>query len=452
MIFTSIFKILSSLLPIIHVSHAAVLSVTEGDASDLKSKFSAACNGDVVLIPPGLYSIDDDLCSGYSSTCTNPSKDIILRGTGSSATKTKLIGVSLQYCDGYIVIDNLSLISGTCESGAIIEDDNGKGILLRNCMVTTPYKDVDTASIDIMSHRIGFINTVIQNPFPYPESQKNGLVEEGDGLVMINSSITGFKTALDLFFPGSHNVTHDYKVFGTTFSGNGVNCHICTDTCSDSCNKLTSLLPNTPAKNTFTVTTFIDILRFDSYRSGSAPGPFIPVQIYFSAVKTAGETTVYRLPSAYPAPPSGLKSATGAVQYYQFDSTAVLSGAATVYFEKSVIDAEFVGSSTKQVYFHNGAAWTVLITSVVNVGGKTFYRFTFPSTVLLSGLIGFFSIPEPKPVPPIPKPLAPVPRPVPKPAAPVRKPGAPLLKPVAPVRKPAPPIRKPAAPLPKPVQ
>jgi hypothetical protein len=395
MIISPAFKLLSSLLPIIHVTNAAILSVSPGDASDLKSKFSAACNGDVVLIPPGVYSIDENLCSYQVSSCTNPSKDIILRGNSSDATKTKLVGVSLRYCEGYIVIDNLSLNSGTCENGAFLEDDSDKGIILRNCIVNTPYKDAGTVSIDIMSQRIGFINTVIQNPVPYPDSQKNGLVEEGKGLVMINSKMTGFKTALDLKFHGSKNLTTDYKVFGTRFSSNGVNCHICTDfeVCSNSCNKLTSLLPNTPAKQKFTVTNFIDILRFDSFSNPPLviPGPFVPVQIYFSAVKTAGETTVYRLPSAYPSPPLGLKTAAGAVQYYQFDSTAALSGAATVYFEKSAIDAEFIGSTTIKVYFHNGITWAVLSTSVVNLIGKNFYRFTFPSTVLLSGLVGFFS-------------------------------------------------------------
>jgi len=346
MIISPAFKLLSSLLPIIHVTNAAILSVSPGDASDLKSKFSAACNGDVVLIPPGVYSIDENLCSYQVSSCTNPSKDIILRGNSSDATKTKLVGVSLRYCEGYIVIDNLSLNSGTCENGAFLEDDSDKGIILRNCIVNTPYKDAGTVSIDIMSQRIGFINTVIQNPFLYPDSQKNGLVEEGKGLVMINSKMTGFKTALDLKFHGSKNVTN-----------------------------------------------FIDILRFDSFSNPPLviPGPFVPVQIYFSAVKTAGETTVYRLPSAYPSPPLGLKTAAGAVQYYQFDSTAALSGAATVYFEKSAIDAEFIGSTTIKVYFHNGITWAVLSTSVVNLIGKNFYRFTFPSTVLLSGLVGFFS-------------------------------------------------------------
>lgn len=373
------------LLPcLMSLTNAAVLNVDQGDATDLSAVLASATEGDVILIPPGFYAVNDDLCESINSNT-----HIIIRGTGATPLDTKLIGAVFHYCNSALVIENLSIYGSTCNNDPIVEEDSDDGTLLRNCVVYS--SPASSYAFDIMSHRLGFINTNIFNMIP--GSGSSGITDEGNGLVMLNSKLEGFDTALHLNnFYYSDNPVVDYKISKTNLSNNDIQCHICTSysQCADSCAQLSQLAPNTPAGNKYTISSIIDILRFKP-GYGSTPGtPYIPVQIFFTKVKTAGETTAYRLPSAYPVEPAGLNLPTGKVQYYQFDSTAILGKNAILYFDKAAIDAEFPVSSSIKIRFRNGSAWSTIATTVVTRGGIPYYSITFP-TLSLTGIIAFFS-------------------------------------------------------------
>lgn len=364
------------------LTNGALLDVIAGDAADLSNVLASASEGDVVLIPPGFYDVNDDLCDSIDSNT-----HMIIRGTGATPLETKLVGAVFHYCNSALVIENLSIYGSTCNNDPVVEEDSDDGTLLRNCVVYS--SPTSNYAFDIMAHRIGFINTKVNNMIP--GSGSSGITDEGDGLVMLNSEMVGFDIALDLDkFYYTDFPAVDYKISKTNLSNNNVPCHVCTsyDQCNNSCALLTQLAPNTRAGQKYTVSSIIDILRFR--RTYDSTGPYIPVEIFFTKVKTAGETTAYRLPSAYPEAPAGLNLPTGDVQYYQFDSTAVLAKNAILYFDKATIDAAFpVGSSIK-IRFHNGSTWSTIATTVILRGGIPYYSVTFP-TLALTGLLAFFS-------------------------------------------------------------
>jgi hypothetical protein len=204
---------------------------------------------------------------------------------------------------------------------------------------------------------------------------------------MLNTKVSGYDIGLNLGnYYYSETPSRDFKVYNTDLSSNNVPCWVCTDysTCSNN-RTLLALKPNTPVGQKYTVSNFIDILRFKS-SSYSGDGPYIPVKAYFAKVSKVGETTIYRLPSAYPLPPNLWSSATGDVQYYQFDSTAVLSAAPILYFNKTLIDSQFPSGVSVKCFSYNNLGWTMLATTVVT----SQYTVTFPSTTSLTGLLAFF--------------------------------------------------------------
>lgn len=290
------------------------------------------------------------------------------------------------------MIDNLAMYgsNATDDSSSTIEADYDKGKIFRNSLLYT--NNNANPAIQMYSERIGFINTNITNLVSYPSSSAYAYNDEANGLVMLNSKISGYDVALNLdSYYWTQNPARDYKVYNTDLSSNAVACNICTeyDTCTTNvtqCKTLQALSPNTRLGQKYNVSNFIDILRFKTSYSGD--GPFIPVKVYFVKVSKAGESTIYRLPSAYPLPPNQWSSATGDIQYYQFDSTAVLSNAPILYFNKTLIDSQFPTGVSIKCFYYNTLGWTLLTSTVVD-GGKS-YAITFPVTTSLTGLLAFF--------------------------------------------------------------
>lgn len=311
--------------------------------------------------------------------------DLIIRGEGAKAINTKLVGLKIVDYDGYLVIENLAMYgtNGTDEYSSTIEIDEDDGVIFRNSLIYTN-NNVDPG-IQMYSERIGFINCNISNLVSYPASSSHGYNDDAKGLVMLNTKISGYDIGLNL---GSYHWTsspsRDYKVYNTDLSSNNVPCLVCTDYSTCVNNKtLLALKPNTPAGQKYNVSNFIDILRFKTSYSGD--GPYIPVKVYFVKVSKVGETTIYRLPSAYPLPPNLWSSATGDVQYYQFDSTALLSSSPILYFNKTSIDAQFPAGVSIKCFYYNNLGWTMLTTIIV----RGVYAVTFPSKTSLTGLLAF---------------------------------------------------------------
>lgn len=124
----------------------------------------------------------------------------------------------------------------------------------------------------------------------------------------------------------------------------------------------------------------------------------LPLRIVFPRVNKAGETFVYRLPSAYPEPKPvwSVSAGIGRPQYFQFDSSALLrkknTGRVKLLFKKSDMDANFSDPSKIVVAFYNGKNWknTFLPFSVVTQGQNEFYQVLFPKKRRLIGMVAFF--------------------------------------------------------------
>merc|ERR1711957_222613 len=145
---------------------------------------------------------------------------------------------------------------------------------------------------------------------------------------------------------------------------------------------VTSLFsPNTPRGQNYLLKTIIDILRFDKHDDA----PYVPIKIKVKKANKAGETTIYRVPSAYPEPPLDFISALEP-QYYQFDSTAKFGKKSHVFFKKLDIQSKFPGFSGPFTFmYHDGTTWN----TVNHVNSGVWYKMTFPEKSM-EGLIAIF--------------------------------------------------------------
>ena len=125
---------------------------------------------------------------------------------------------------------------------------------------------------------------------------------------------------------------------------------------------------------------------------------YLPLRIVFPRVTKAGDTFVYRLPSAYPEPNPvwSVSAGIGRPQYFQFDSSAILrkknTGRVKLLFKKAVMDANFSDPSKIVVAFYNGKKWrnNFIPFQVVTQGQTQFYQVQFPKRRRLVGMIAFF--------------------------------------------------------------
>jgi len=268
-----------------------------------------------------------------------------------------------------------------------VAEDGDNGTMLRNTYIQVPvianpqyyinYGSPFVALI-IYSERVAVMYSTIETNPPVPNMGANvGLKDSGGGLTVIKSTFAGFTKGLDLsleYYADIEELNRNYKIYGNDLSQNTIS--------FDGDPTVLSLTsPNTPQGQNYFVNTFIDILR---YNSGN-DAPYVPIKIRVKKANKAGETTIYRVPSAYPEPPPGFISASEP-QYYQFDSTAKFSKKSNVFFKKSDIQSKFPGSSPILTYmYHNGTTWSAL-RHVVNGG---WYKITFP-TKKMKGLIAIF--------------------------------------------------------------
>ena len=390
--------LLPLLLLTIHLSflspaNADVLTVLPNRFKDLENKLGQANDGDTILIPPGTYIGKDkgewtnpkNICDMVSTNSNNSKPNLIIRGTGNDPEKIKLVGIVIQYCDFFLILENLSTYF--CDSAeSAIEDDMDKGIILRNVIVNTPY--TSRYGIHMMSMRIGIINSEIKAYPPLSGVGNIGLKVENGGVTMINSKVEGYKYGVVLSgIDGYYTTDVNWKVYSTKWNVNTKGCSTNTGSFVSCTQALSQITPNTPASNSpKDVNQFIDILRYNSWPPSSA-GPHIPVVVNFPNVKKKGETTIYRLPSAYPEPPSSVFISAVNPQYFQFDCTAKLGKKAILKFNKTAIDSEFNSNANIKVYTFKSGGW-VLVPSVVQGNA---YTFTYPKKQL-RGLVAFFEI------------------------------------------------------------
>jgi hypothetical protein len=379
-----------------NLSSAAVLTVSSNSFDDLETKLGQANDKDTIIIPAGKY-IGKDVNGNWPSTfngnnaghknicnmVSNNVNSLIIKGIGSKPIKVKLIGIMMQYCDFFLVVENLSMFF--CDDHrAIIEHDNDKGLVMRDVVINTPYASQD--GINIMSHRVAIIDSEIKTYPALPGVGMSGLTVEG-AVTILNSDIKGYKYGIMVNNLTPNSDPKEWKIYNNKLNKNTVDCVYASNTAQTCDFALSSINPNTPASGTpYFVSQFIDILRYDNWPPVTA-GPYIPVVVTFKKVLQAGETTVYRVPSSYPEPPSGTVSAVNP-QYFHFDSTAKLAKKAVLKFDETTIANEFnIASPNIQVFKFQNGGWVQLPHTIQ--GGD--YIFTFP-TKKLSGLIAFFSI------------------------------------------------------------
>jgi len=241
----------------------------------------------------------------------------------------------------------------------------------------------------IMSQRIAVMYSTIETNPPVPSMGFNvGIDDDCGGLSVIKSTIAGFTKGIELYancYPDWQDksidvdeVNRNIKIYGSDLSQNTI--PIDADSDPTALAAVTSLLsPNTPKGQNYLLKTIIDILRFDD------DAPYVPIKIKVKKANKAGETTIYRVPSAYPEPPPGFISALEP-QYYQFDSTAKFGKTSNVFFKKLDIQSKFPGySGTLTFMYHDGTTWN----TVNHVNSGVWYKMTFPEKSMM-GLIAIF--------------------------------------------------------------
>jgi len=394
-----------------------VHTVIAGDINDVILKLGLVADYDTVLLPPGDYVFDlnydpniggtpnGDLCAAMPSVYyPAPTPNLLIRGTGSSRSDVKLVGALFRYCDRNIVIENLSLYTvptgPTNHVSSPVEEDGDNGTMLRNTYVQVPVIANPQNYINggnpykafyMMSERIAIMYSTIETNPPVPSMGVNVGIEDGcGGLSVIKSTFAGFTKGIELYLscdiqanPNVDDLNRNIKIYGSNLSQNtipiGGNPYSNNPTALATVNSLLS--PNTPQGQNYFVNTFIDILRFHTYDDA----PYVPIKIKVQKANTAGETTIYRVPSAYPEPPPGSTSALEP-QYYQFDSTAKFSKKSNVFFKKSDIQSKFPGSGTLTFMYHDGTTWN----TVNHATYAVWYKIKFPKKSM-KGLIAIFN-------------------------------------------------------------
>jgi len=386
---------------------ATVHTVIAGDINDVISTLGLVADYDTVLIPPGDYVFDlnydaniggtpnGDLCAAMPGVnYTAPAPNLLIRGTGSSRSDVKLVGALFEYCNRNIVIENLSLYTvptgPTNHVRSPVEEDGDNGTMLRNTYVQVPVitNRNPFKALYIMSQRIAVMYSTIETNPPVPSMGVNvGIDDDCSGLSVIKSTFAGFTKGIQLSlrcyedYQGDVDevkVNRNIKIYGSDLSQNTIPI----DGDPTALATVTSLFsPNTPQGQNYSLKTIIDILRFHTYYDA----PYVPIRIRVKKANKAGETTIYRVPSAYPEPPLGFISALEP-QYYQFDSTAKFGKKSNVSFKKSDIQSKFPGfSGTLTFMYHDGTTWN----TVNHVNSGVWYKMTFPEKSM-EGLIAIF--------------------------------------------------------------
>lgn len=400
-------------------------NVNPGEPEDFITKLEIAADYDTILLPPGDYFFeravtndlgDDsyenigDLCNYLPQSSDHP--NLLIRGTGSDRSDTKLVSARFDGCGRFMVVENLSLYNiDPYTLGSVAQDDNEGGVIFRDVHVRVHnnFKEQEYTRVYaffIMICRIGILYSKIEISPPVPGVGNNvGLRDEGYGVVVMESEFEGFNAAILTPKSGARKrrvatkstkvskaersrklksndcdetciTNRNYKYSKNEFTRNNIDYAVSTEL-------LEALSLNTPVSTSpSTIRNFIDILRFRQYFGYD--GPYIICKIKFKKVTVAGETSIYQVPSAYPEPPDGVISAQEP-QYYQIDSTAEYKGELTVYFDKATIDSKFVSSPNIVVKFHNGNSWK----SVKLVEQGQWYKFKV-SKKKLESVIAFF--------------------------------------------------------------
>lgn len=319
-------------------ARGSLLQVSPGDATDLAAKLKQCESGDTILVPPGIYSLggpdpDDewsqlgDLCKHLESNMED-GYDVTILGGGASPDETVAFGAFFHYCDGYVLVENMSLVAG-CDGGALFEDDYDRGLAVRNCNLVGGSAPRDVI-FDHCSHTYAVIGSHLRSPGLNGDTAVD---MEDDNLIIIDSKISGFATGVD----GDPREGHELTLIDVTFEDNGSDCG------ERACGDFRTRDPNTPRGENVKLGNLRDILRVDPW-DYKKPDYAHPVKMVFPSVKTAGETTVYRVPSRFAYPAAGMPAAATfgtRILYYQFDSSAALRKKPKLLFEKSVVDVNF---------------------------------------------------------------------------------------------------------------
>jgi len=372
-------------------------NVNPGDVEDFITKLEIAADYDTILLPPGDYFFEralgdfyfeniGDLCNYLPQSSDHP--NLLIRGTGSERSDTKLVSARFDGCGRFMVVENLTVYSIDPYSlGSVAQDDNEGGVIFRNVHVRVHNVFKQGAEYTrvyaffIMVCRIGILYSKIEVSPPVPSIGDNvGLRDESYGVAVMESEFEGFNVAI--LTPKSVGRKRRVTTKSTKSSKAERSRKLQSNGCDETCiiNKnykfskneftrnnqgilaptelLEALSPNTPVSTSpSTIRNFIDILRFRQYRTYD--GPYIICEIKFKKITVAGETSIYQVPSAYPEPPDGVFSAQEP-QYYQIDSTAKYKGKLTVKFDKATVDSKFISSPNIVVKLHDGNSWNSL--------------------------------------------------------------------------------------------
>jgi hypothetical protein len=370
--------------------------------ADVDAALKNVSQGDVLVFSPGVYSIK----SSESSGATCPVQDITIIGSGRSPDDTVLVDFYLVDCDPAIgpalsnlVIQNVKII-GTALSnrGKLMRDDGLEAsVIFRDCIINAP-SSLFTAGIEKFRGNVALINSQL---IGYGKSAGsvgvdmigNPGADYGYGrLYLMNSIVRQFSTGfLQRYAAASGN---DYIVIANTNLRNN------TKSCDQPANIGSPIVfhnnlhdgtckAGSTSANSLSATTVM-ILEFTH--------DFDKITwIKFTGITTGGHTTVYLLPSEYPAPPQGVITSlaqTSRVLYFQFITTAVLSKAPILMINKAFADSHFDLSTGKKIsiYAYSGGKWVALTTSIGNAvhAGFTYpcYTATWPSTSI--GLAAVF--------------------------------------------------------------
>jgi len=387
-----------------------------GDTEAFKTAFSNSQPGDVILLAPCVYNFDSDYDIGDSQpdgdTFNEIEEGIIIRGTGDNPEDTVLKAV-MHMISINLLVENLKLTAKETTKGwkNVVYDDYDLSTVFRDCIIESYDGDLTSAyfatPIFPLAREISLINTRLINRnlhFSTSDAVAGIRVESSDEnrLTLMNSAIEGFTTGLDAQSWNSnpnYDDLYSIQAWNSDLTTNTYEC--CTEfssttgTCVENC-PFDLQVPNTAVGNNVWVYSIDNLMANKPYYTENLPSTVLPVKIKFGKVLTAGQTTVYRLPSAYPALPSTSSPGTGMAQYYQFDSTARLKKQkrAKVRFTKTKIDENFNDPLTLKVYFWRNIVsdWSpnpLPLKIITKPNGKQFYQVKMPKRNKLNIMIAF---------------------------------------------------------------
>jgi len=161
--------------------------VNPGEPEDFIAKLEIAADYDTILLPPGDYFFeravtndlgDDsyenigDLCNYLPQSSDHP--NLLIRGTGSDRSDTKLVSARFDGCGRFMVVENLSLYNiDPYTLGSVAQDDNEGGVIFRDVHVRVHnnFKEQEYTRVYaffIMICRIGILYSKIEISPPVP--------------------------------------------------------------------------------------------------------------------------------------------------------------------------------------------------------------------------------------------------------------------------------------------